>query len=78
MSDEPLNYQLLTEDALRGVVRKSLNVAAQRGLPGHRTKPSAEAPSDVARPASASRVTPQILNGVTPHLRRACRGPGAW
>lgn len=34
MSDDPLNYQLLTEDALRSVVRKSLNIAAQRGLPG--------------------------------------------
>ena len=34
MSDDPLNYQLLTEDALRSVVRKSLNVAASRGLPG--------------------------------------------
>ena len=34
MSDDPLNYQLLTEDALRSVVRKSLNVAATRGLPG--------------------------------------------
>jgi hypothetical protein len=34
VSDDPLNYQLLTEDALRSVVRKSLNVAASRGLPG--------------------------------------------
>jgi uncharacterized protein len=34
VSDDPLNYQLLTEDALRSVVRKSLNVAAQRGLHG--------------------------------------------
>lgn len=34
MSDDPLNYQLLTEDALRSVVRKSLNIAAQRGLHG--------------------------------------------
>ena len=34
MSDDPLNYQLLTEDALRSVVRKSLDIAAQRGLPG--------------------------------------------
>ncbi len=34
MSDDPLNYQLLTEDALRSVVRKSLTVAATRGLHG--------------------------------------------
>lgn len=34
MSDDPLNYQLLTEDALRSVVRKSLDIAATRGLVG--------------------------------------------
>jgi uncharacterized protein len=34
VSDDPLNYQLLTEDALRSVVRKALNVAATRGLTG--------------------------------------------
>ncbi len=34
MSGDPLNYQLMTEDALRSVVRQALTVAAQRGLPG--------------------------------------------
>lgn len=34
MSGDPLNYQVLTEEALRGVVRRALSVAAQRGLPG--------------------------------------------
>jgi len=34
VSDDPLNYQLLTEDALRSVVRKALNIAAERGLNG--------------------------------------------
>jgi len=34
VSDDPLNYQLLTEDALRSVVRKALNIAATRGLVG--------------------------------------------
>lgn len=34
MSGDPLNYQLMTEDALRGVVRQALLVAAQRGLQG--------------------------------------------
>ncbi len=34
MSGDPLNYQSLTEEALRGVVRQALTVAAQRGLPG--------------------------------------------
>lgn len=34
MSGDPLNYQALTEEALRGVVRQALTVAAQRGLPG--------------------------------------------
>lgn len=34
MSGDPLNYQVLTEEALRGVVRQALSVAAQRGLPG--------------------------------------------
>jgi uncharacterized protein len=34
VSGDPLNYQALTEEALRGVVRQALQVAAQRGLPG--------------------------------------------
>ena len=34
MSGDPLNYQAMTEEALRGVVRQALMVAAQRGLPG--------------------------------------------
>lgn len=34
MSGDPLNYQALTEEALRGVVRQALVTAAQRGLPG--------------------------------------------
>ncbi len=34
MSGDPLNYQALTEEALRGVVRQALTTAAQRGLPG--------------------------------------------
>jgi len=34
VSGDPLNYQALTEEALRGVVRQALVTAAQRGLPG--------------------------------------------
>ncbi|HEX9465732.1 MAG TPA: ClpXP protease specificity-enhancing factor SspB [Alphaproteobacteria bacterium] len=34
MSGDPLNYQAMTEDALRSVLRQALIVAAQRGLPG--------------------------------------------
>ena len=34
MSGDPLNYQALTEEALRGVVRQALSTAAERGLPG--------------------------------------------
>jgi hypothetical protein len=34
VSGDPLNYQALTEEALRGVVRQALTTAAQRGLPG--------------------------------------------
>jgi hypothetical protein len=34
VSGDPLNYQLMTEDALRGVVRQALIVAATRGLTG--------------------------------------------
>ena len=34
MSGDPLNYQALTEEALRGVVRQALVTVAQRGLPG--------------------------------------------
>lgn len=34
MSEDPLNYQALTEAALHGVVRQALLIAAQRGLPG--------------------------------------------
>ncbi len=34
MSGDPLNYQALTEEALRGVVRQALSIAAERGLPG--------------------------------------------
>ena len=34
MSGDPLNYQAMTEDALRGVVRAAFQVAEKRGLPG--------------------------------------------
>ncbi len=34
MSGDPLNYQAMTEDALRSVMRQALGVAANRGLPG--------------------------------------------
>lgn len=34
VSGDPLNYQALTEEALRGVVRQALTTAAQRGLSG--------------------------------------------
>jgi hypothetical protein len=34
VSGDPLNYQVMTEDALRGVVRQALIVAATRGLTG--------------------------------------------
>ena len=34
MSDKTLRYDLMVEDALRGVVRRSLELAASRGLPG--------------------------------------------
>jgi len=34
VADDRLNYQVLTEDALRGVVRKALDVAAEHGLTG--------------------------------------------
>jgi hypothetical protein len=33
-SGDPLNYQAMTEDALRGVVRQTLSLVSQRGLPG--------------------------------------------
>jgi hypothetical protein len=34
VSGDPLNYQAMTEDALRSVMRQALGVAANRGLPG--------------------------------------------
>lgn len=34
MSDSSLRYDLMVEEALRGVVRKALELAATRGLPG--------------------------------------------
>ena len=34
MSDDDLRYDVMVEDALRGVVRRALKVAASRGLPG--------------------------------------------
>jgi uncharacterized protein len=34
VSGDPLNYKLMTEDALRGVVRQALTIAGQRGLAG--------------------------------------------
>ena len=34
MSDKDLRYDLMVEDALRDVVRRSLEIAATRGLPG--------------------------------------------
>jgi len=36
MNDDPLQYEKLIEDALRGVVRKTLTIVAEYGLPnGH-------------------------------------------
>jgi hypothetical protein len=32
--DDPLNYDRLMEEALRGVVRRALSVVGERGLPG--------------------------------------------
>jgi hypothetical protein len=32
--DDPLNYDRLMEEALRGVVRRALRIAGERGLPG--------------------------------------------
>jgi hypothetical protein len=34
VAGDPLNYKLMTEDALRGVVRKALTIAGERGLTG--------------------------------------------
>lgn len=34
MSPDPLDYRLLLQDALRGVVRRSLEIVAEQGLPG--------------------------------------------
>ena len=34
MRDDPLNYDRLMEDALRGVVRRALSVVGERGLTG--------------------------------------------
>ena len=34
MRDDPLNYDRLMEEALRGVVRRALSLAGERGLPG--------------------------------------------
>jgi hypothetical protein len=34
VSGDPLNYKLMTEDALRGVVRQALTIAGSRGLTG--------------------------------------------
>lgn len=34
MADDSLDYQKMTQNALRGVVRTALEVAAKRGLPG--------------------------------------------
>lgn len=34
MRDDPLNYDRLMEEAMRSVVRRSVAVAAERGLPG--------------------------------------------
>jgi hypothetical protein len=34
VAGDPLNYKLMTEDALRGVVRQALTIASQHGLSG--------------------------------------------
>ena len=34
MSSDPLDYNLLLQDALRGLVRRSLQIVAEHGLPG--------------------------------------------
>ncbi len=33
MDEDPLRYEQLIEDALRGVVRRAIDIAAERGLP---------------------------------------------
>ena len=33
-SQDPLDYRILLQDALRGVVRRSLEIVAEQGLPG--------------------------------------------
>ncbi len=34
MSHDPLDYQVLLQEALRGLVRRSLEIVAEQGLPG--------------------------------------------
>ncbi len=34
MNRDPLDYQVLLQDALRGLVRRSLEIVAEQGLPG--------------------------------------------
>ena len=34
MNEDPLRYEQLIENALRGVVRKALTIVAEKGLPG--------------------------------------------
>ena len=34
MTDDPLSYDTWIEDALRGVIRRALDFAAENGLPG--------------------------------------------
>ncbi|MCZ6849762.1 MAG: ClpXP protease specificity-enhancing factor SspB [Alphaproteobacteria bacterium] len=34
MADTPLNYEIMVEDAMRGVAREALREVASRGLPG--------------------------------------------
>ena len=34
MTDDPLRYDTWIEDALRGVIRRTLDFAAENGLPG--------------------------------------------
>src|SRR5260370_40442085 len=63
------------------------STVTMRGLPGAKTKPSASAPSAIARSASFSVVMPQILTNIACHrsvgslslpLYRYRTGPGSW
>lgn len=70
MNDDPLQYEKLIEDALRGVVRKALSIVAEYGLPnGHQFQITFRTDHpDVDMPKALRAQYPQEMTIILQHM----------